>query len=170
MIKAGTSDRKFLRQILISVDITAPLYWWKEFDTYKVATVANSTSTMHKLSSTPITLDCFETDDLVKELPIYDREPYNEDWSVEHSWMNLINDLETIRKKYLETKDKKYWKELIRLLPESWLQTRTVTMNYEVLRNIYSQRKNHKLSEWHQFCDWVQTLPYAKELITYGLD
>lgn len=170
MIKAGTSDRKFLRQILVSVDITAPLYFYKEFDTYKVATVANSTSTMHKLSSTPITLDCFETDDFVKELPIYDREPYNEDWSIEHSWINLINDLETIRKRYLETKDKKYWKELIRLLPESWLQTRTVTMNYEVLRNIYSQRKNHKLSEWHQFCDWIQTLPYAKELITYGLD
>lgn len=170
MIKAGTSDRKFLRQIMVSVDITAPLYWYKEFDTYKVGTVANSTSTMHKLSSTPITLDCFETGDFNKDLPIYEREPYNIDWSVEHSWNNIIHDLETLRLKYNETKDQRYWKELIRLLPESWLQTRTVTLNYEVLRNIYSQRKNHRLVEWHQFCDWIRTLPYAKELITYGLD
>lgn len=170
MVKAGSSHRKFLRQIMVSVDITAPLYWWKEFDTYKVGTVANSTSTIHKLSSTPITLDCFETDDMDDSLSLYDREPYNEDWSIQHTWQDIINDLETLRQRYNETHDKRYWKELIRLLPESWLQTRTVTMNYEVLRNIYEQRKNHKLTEWHQFCDWIKTLPYANELITYGLD
>ena len=170
MIKAGPSHRKFLRQIMVSVDITAPLYWWKEFDTYKVGTVANSTSTMHKLATTPITMDCFETDDYIEDLLVYEREPYNEDWILKHCWMDIINDLETLRLRYNETKDKRYWKELIRLLPESWLQTRTVTMNYEVLRNIYSQRKNHKLTEWHSFCDWVKTLPYATELIIYELD
>jgi len=170
MVKAGSSHRKFLRQIMVSVDITAPLYWWKEFDTYKVGTVANSTSTMHKLSTTPITMDCFETDDFVESLTVYSQEPYNVDYLIRDIWVDLINDLDTLRLRYLETKDKRYWKELIRLLPESWLQTRTVTMNYEVLRNIYEQRKNHKLTEWHQFCDWIKTLPYANELITYGLD
>ena len=155
MIRAGSSDRKFLRQIMVSVDITAPLYWWKEFDTYKVGTVANSTSTMHKLSSTPITPTCFELDD-------YNNEVFNPEL--------FIDNLETLRKKYNETKDQRYWKELIRWLPEGWLQTRTVTLNYEILRNIYSQRKHHRLSEWHQFCDWIKTLPYGQELITLGLD
>lgn len=170
LVKAGPSHRKFLRQIMVSVDITAPLYWWKEFDTYKVGTTANSTSTMHTLSSTPITMDCFEMGDFTKDLSLYDREPYNEDWSIEHTWTNTINDLETLRKKIVETHDNRYWKELIRLLPESWLQTRTVTMNYEVLRNIFIQRKEHRLTEWHKFCDWIKTLPYAKELIVYELD
>lgn len=172
MIKAGTSDRKFLRQINVSVDITAPLYWWKEFDTYKVGTVANSTSTMHKLSSTPITLDCFETDDYDRSLKIH--ENFSSDNEGVYSYFvddfasDIIEKLEALRLKFLETKDKRYWKELIRWLPESWLQTRTVTLNYEVLRNIYFQRQHHKLSEWHQFCNWIDTLPYSADLITYN--
>lgn len=167
MIKAGTSDRKFLRQIFVSVDITAPLYWYKQFDTYKVGTVANSTSTMHKLASTPITIDCFETDDLVQNLKVFDQEPYNYDTNIKDCWEDIICICETLRKRYNQTKDKRYWKELIRILPEGWLQTRTITLNYEILRNIYFQRRYHKLTEWHQFCEWVESLPYAKELITY---
>ena len=166
MIKAGTSDRKFMRQIFVSVDITAPLYWWKEADTYKIGTVANSTSTMHKLASTPITFDCFEMDDF-ENLRVYDNEPYNTDTFVTDIWDDIINYCETLRLRYNETKDKKYWKELIRILPEAWLQTRTVTLNYEVLRNIYFQRRYHKLTEWHRFCEWIESLPYGKELITY---
>ena len=167
MIKAGTSDRKFMRQIFVSVDITAPLYWWKEFDTYKVGTVANSTSTMHKLASTPITIDCFEIDDLTRELKVFDQEPYNYDTTIDGCWEDIICICETLRQRYNETKDKRYWKELIRILPEGWLQTRTVTLNYEVLRNIYFQRRYHKLTEWHRFCEWIEQLPYGKELITY---
>jgi len=170
MIRAGNSDRKFLRQIMVSVDITAPLYFWKEFDTYKVGTVANSTSTMHKLSSTPITKECFEMNDFDEDMMMYENDPYTPDTYMSEFWDMFINDLEHLREKYNETKDKRYWKELIRLLPESWLQTRTVTLNYEILRNIYSQRKNHRLTEWHQFCDWIKTLPYGQELITLGLD
>ena len=170
MIKAGSSDRKFLRQILISVDITAPLYWWKEFDTYKIGTTANSTSTMHRLTSTPITKQCFEMGDFAEDLLMYENEPYNPDIYFSEYWDMLINDLEFLRKQYNKTKDKRYWKELIRLLPNGWLQTRTVTMNYEILRNIYTQRRKHRLVEWHKFCDWVNTLPYAKELITYNID
>lgn len=166
MIKAGTSDRKFMRQIFVSVDITAPLYWWKEFDTYKVSTVANSTSTMHKLASTPITFDCFEMDDF-ENLRVYDNEPYNTDTFITDIWDDIIGYCETLRLRYNETKDKRYWKELIRVLPEAWLQTRTVTLNYEVLRNIYFQRRYHKLTEWHRFCEWIESLPYSKELITY---
>ena len=169
MIRAGSSDRKFLRQITVSIDITGPLYWWKEFDTYKVGTVANSTSTMHKLASTPITKDCFEMDDFNEDMMMYQNEPYNPDTYMSEFWDMFINDLEYLRKKYNETKDKRYWKELIRLLPESWLQTRTVTLNYEILRNIYSQRKHHRLTEWHQFCDWIKSLPYANELILCNL-
>lgn len=156
LIKAGSEHRKFLRQIFVSVDITAPLYWWKEFDTYKIGTVSNSTSTMHKLASTPITIDCFEMGDF-EDLRMFD---------ISTVWETLIFDLERLRKLYNETKDKRYWKELIRLLPESWLQKRTITMNYENILNMYQQRKNHKLTEWSKsFCDWVKTLPYAEELI-----
>jgi len=169
MIRAGSSDRKFLRQIMVSVDITAPLYWWKEFDTYKVGTVANSTSTMHKLSSTPITIDCFETDDMTDVIIENSNDP-TFIVSSGYAFNTYINWLEELRQRYNETKDQAFWKELIRLLPESWLQTRTVTMNYEILRNIYSQRKHHRLTEWHQFCDWIKTLPYGQELITLGLD
>ena len=159
LIKAGPEHRKFMRQIMVSVDITAPLYWWKEFDTYKIGTVANSTSTMHKLATTPITLDCFEIDD-------YEEITFG---IGEIQSPNMIIDYcEKLRQKYLETKDKKYWKELIRWLPESWLQTRTVTMNYENLLGMCSkgQRRFHKLTEWRDsFIEWARSLPYAQELI-----
>ena len=169
LIKAGTDHRKFMRQIFVSVDITAPLYWWKEFDTYKVGTVANSTGTMHKLATTPITLDCFEIDDYEPNTFVY----------YEHTVVSdvvnteIIRLLETLRKHYLETKNKKYWKELIRWLPESWLQTRTITMSYENIFAIVHQRKNHKLNEWNgqdnpalpNFISWAKSLPYADQLI-----
>lgn len=159
LIKAGSPHDKFMRQIFVSVDITAPLYWWKEMDQYKVGTTTNSQSTMHKLSTTPITLDCFETDD------------FDEEWSdnigIEAACNNIIFCLESLRQQYLKTKDKRYWKELIRWLPESWLQTRTWTANYEVLRNIVHQRQGHKLTEWQSFIDWIKSLPYADELIFY---
>lgn len=161
LIKAGEPHRKFLRQIFVSVDITAPLYWWKEFDTYKVGTVANSTSTMHKLSSTPITLDCFEMDDFTHVSITGNTVP-----SIEEIWCDLIANLEKLRQRYNETKDKCYWKELIRLLPESWLQTRTITMNYENILNMITYRQNHKLTEWSEsFINWAKSLPYAEELL-----
>lgn len=166
MIAAGSPNDKFLRQIFVSVDITAPEYWWSQFDTYKVGTVANSTSKMHKLASTPITRDCFEMDDYAK-LKVFDREPYNIDGTTEDCWDGIVEICETLRQRYNETKDIKYWKELIRILPESWLQTRTVTMNYANLRGMYHWRKDHKLTEWHTFCEWVKTLPYAEDLILY---
>ena len=163
LVSGGSPHDKFLRQIFITIDITAPLYWWKEMDTYKVATVANSTSTMHKLASTPITLDCFEIDD-------YDRDAANigegTTSDIKSFYETLvIPHLEQLRKKYLETNDKRYWKELVRWLPEGWLQTRTWTANYATLREIYKWRKNHKLTEWHQFCKCLETLPYANEFI-----
>lgn len=167
LIKGGSEHRKFLRQIIVSVDITAPLYWWKEFDTYKVGTTANSTSTMHKLASTPITLDCFEMDDfedcIIESREILDTTIFK--YTAGDFAKELIESLEVLRQKYNETKDKRYWKELIRLLPNGWLQTRTITMNYENLRSMAHQRMGHKLSEWHSFLEWVETLPYSKELI-----
>lgn len=159
LIRAGSVHRKFMRQIFVSVDIIAPLYWWKEFDTYKVGTVANSTSTMHKLASTPITKECFEMDDF---------EDVFLDMPISEYWEKDIEICEMLRQKYNETKEKKYWKELIRRLPESWLQTRTVTMNYENLLCICSegQRRNHKLTEWSKsFIDWAKSLPYADEML-----
>lgn len=161
LILGGKEHRKFLRQVFVSVDITAPIYWWKEMDTYKIGTTANSTSTMHKLATTPITRDCFEMDDYDGKLGLID--PQILDVRIDQ-W---IDDLEQLRQMYNMTNDKRYWKELIRWLPESWLQTRTWTANYEVLRNIYFQRCNHKLTEWHTFCNWIKTLPYAEELIVY---
>ena len=150
LCKAGSDHRKFIRQILVSVDITAPLYWWKEFDTYKVATVANSTSTMHKIHSRPFEMSDFSCDRLtaggVKALE------------------SLLEYLEDCRIKFVETKDKAYWYDIIQLLPESYNQTRTITMNYENLLNMYYARRNHKLAEWHTYCDWILTLPYTKEL------
>ena len=169
LIKAGNEHRKFMRQIFVSVDITAPLYWWKEFDTYKVGTVANSTSTMHKLATIPITLDCFEIDDYDRNLSLADN-PKDDDGldNISTFEEDIIYVLENIRQKYLETKDKRYWKELVRWLPESWLQKRTITMNYENIRNMYFQRKNHKLTEWSEsFIIWVESLPYAEDLIMY---
>lgn len=177
LIKAGSEHRKFMRQILVSVDITAPLYWWKEFDTYKVGTVSNSCSTMHKLANTPITKECFEMDDFEDMPPrmFKCKDEYGDTYeennlcnfiSLDLFWCHLIDVLNDYRVHYNETKDKRYWKELIRLLPESWLQKRTITMNYENILNMYRQRKNHKLIEWSKsFCDWIKTLPYAEELI-----
>lgn len=179
LIKGGPVHAKFMRQIFVSVDITAPLYWWKEMDTYKVGTVANSTSTMHKLASTPITIDCFEIDDYSGELEVVpmtgglseDGETYNAcfGYDINDIWESFIEDLEKLRQLYNKTKDIRYWKELVRLLPESWLQKRTWTANYEVLRNIYHWRRTHKLSEWQKFCtEFIKTLPYAKELILFN--
>ena len=149
---AGTSDhRKFIRQIMLSVDITAPLYWWKEYDTYKVATVANSTSTMHKIHSKPFEINDFSHDHLSENgLNIL---------------KNIVNELEKIRLEYIEKKDKALWYDLIQLLPSSYNQMRTCTLNYETLVNIYKSRKNHKLDEWRSFCDWIKTLPYSDEII-----
>lgn len=156
----GTPNSKFLRMIHVQVAVTAPLYWWKEMDTYKIATVSNSTSTMHKLSANEITMDCFETENV---------EPMDKlNYSLSCWWSTLIDNLETLRKLYNDTKDIKYWRELIRMLPESWLQTRMLDLNYATLRSIYSWRIGHKLTEWHRFCDWIESLPYAKELLTSG--
>lgn len=153
LIKGGSEHRKFLRQIFVSVDITASMYWWSEFDTYKVGTTANSTSKMHKLAETSITTDMFELNDISKN---------------DNVFLNYINHLEEMRKQYLKTKDKNIWKSIVQQLPESWLQTRTVTLNYENLFNMYRQRKNHKLDEWRiGFIDWIKTLPYSEELIMY---
>ncbi len=149
---AGSDHRKFMRMIFVSVDITAPLYWWKEFDTYKVGTVANSCSTMHKIHSKELTREDFSFDKLNESsLKIMDE---------------LLKYIEDVRQKYLETKDKALWYNLIQLLPSSFNQMRTVTMNYENLRNMYFARRTHKLDEWHVYCNWIKSLPYAKELIT----
>lgn len=163
LVKGGSEHRKFLRQIFVSVDITAPLYWWKEFDTYKVGTVANSTSTMHTIEKKEITLDLFETDDMDHNI------------ADEKVVSQTIGFLENLRQRFLKTGDRKVWKELIRWLPSGWLQTRTVTMNYENLFGMCSkgQRRFHKLNEWSgkdnanltNFISWVRTLPYAQEFI-----
>jgi hypothetical protein len=159
--KAGTDHRKFMRMIVVSFDVTAPLYWWKEFDTYKVGTVANSCSTMHKIHSKPIELSDFSIDDFTID------EDDSIDLTLKDCFINVVADCEALRLKYLETKDTKYWRGLIQLLPSSYNQKRTVMLNYEVLANMYKSRKNHKLDEWHTFCEWIETLPYS-ELITGG--
>ncbi len=149
--RAGSDHRKFMRQIFVSVDITAPLYWWKEYDTYKVATVANSTSTMHRIHAKPFELDDFSHDHLTdRGLGILE---------------GIVKELEEIRLRYVADKRKEDWYDLIQLLPSSYEQLRTCTLNYETLVNIYYARKDHKLEEWHGFCRWVETLPYGRELI-----
>ena len=149
--KAGSDHRKYMRQIFVSVDITAPLYWWKEYDTYKVATVANSTSTMHKIHSNPFSREDFSHDHMTEEaLAALDR---------------MIEVLEQLRLRFVETKEKDAWYSMIQLLPESYQQLRTCSFNYETLVHIYFSRRDHKLAEWHTFCDWIPSLPYAKELI-----
>ena len=165
LVAGGEPHRKFLRMIHVSVDITAPILWWKEFDTYKIGTTANSTSTMHKLADTPITLDCFENDDY-EEIEWEDPEGFMENYNTSFVWDTLIDALESLRQEYNKTKDQRYWKELIRLLPESWLQTRTIDFNYEVIRTMYYWRLGHKLSEWDQFCAWCESLPYFTVLIS----
>ena len=187
LIKAGNEHRKFLRQIIVSFDLTAPLYFWKEFDTYKVGTVANSTSTMHKLATTPITLECFEIDDYEPGLIYLEGTDDSGDHPFDYHLCvsdvvgtdgystydepTIIQFLEELRQKYLETKDKAYWKELIRWLPESWLQTRTITMNYENILALIHQRHDHKLSEWRWLIDkFNKELPYAYELLFFTLE
>ena len=147
---AGTDHRKFMRMIAVYADVTAPLYWWNEYDTYKVATVANSCSKMHRIHSKSIELSDFSMDNGLDELQGY---------------TFIVSLCEKLREKYVETNDKKYWRALIQLLPESYNQKRTIMLNYEVLANIYKSRKGHKLDEWNSFCDWIETLPYS-ELIT----
>lgn len=189
---AGTDHRKFMRMITVYADITAPLYWWKEFDTYKVGTVANSCSTMHKIAAKEFTLEDFSCEHLFNDII----EPHSYDSDIKQTadykgTMYLIVDiLNNAREWYLETKEKKYWWQMIQLLPSSYNQKRTVTMNYEVLANIYNSRKNHKLDEWAEhnfdgsladylrlrgsdalnqhpygFCDWIKTLPYSELII-----
>ena len=151
LCSAGTDHRKFIRMIFVSVDITAPLYWWKEYDTYKVATVANSTSTMHRIHRKEFEMEDFSCDRMTE--------------NTREFMETVVNRLEEIRRRYLETKSKEDWYDLIQLLPSSYNQMRTCTMNYETLVNIYCGRKNHKLEEWHEFCRWIEGLPYGEELI-----
>lgn len=160
---AGTDHRKFMRMITVYVDITAPLYWWKEFDTYKVGTVANSCSTMHKIADKEFTLEDFSCEHLISDEAIPCRV-----YSAKSMMEATVNNLNTFRKLYLETQDKKYWWQMIQLLPSSYNQRRTVMLNYEVIANIYKSRKNHKLDEWSfGFIEWIRSLPYS-ELITGG--
>lgn len=177
LISGGTEHRKFMRQIFICVDITAPIYWWKEADTYQIGVTKNSTSTMHKIASKPITIDCFELDDFSPTLQLRSAE-FGSAMNVRSFITNeLIPFLERLRTTYLDTKNKRVWKELIRWLPESWLQTRTVTMNYENVYSMIRQRNVHKLNEWsgihnpggESFIGWAKSLPYAKELLFFGL-
>ena len=147
---AGSDHRKFIRQVFISVDITAPIYWWKEYDTYKVGTVANSTSTMHKIHSKPFEMADFSTDHMVPSALLH--------------MENMVLALENTRKEYIATKDKALWYSIIQLLPESYNQMRTCTFSYENAFSMYNARKDHKLEEWHTFCNWITSLPYFKEL------
>ena len=151
LCQAGSDHRKFIRQILVSMDITAPMYWWKEFDTYKVGTVANSTSTMHKIHAKPFELADFSTDHMTADALA--------------QFQTWVDYLERVRLRYLDSKDKADWYDLIQLLPSSYDQKRTVTLNYEVLANLYFARRDHKLQEWHTFCDMIAGLPYARETI-----
>lgn len=159
---AGSDHRKFMRMIVVYCDITAPLYWWKEFDTYKVGTVANSCSTMHKIHAKEFTLDDFSNEHILEETFTGLVNPI--------TLLNgIVHALNQNRKLYLQTKNKTYWWQMIQLLPSSYNQKRTVMLNYEVLTNIYNSRKNHKLDEWHDFCDWIKTLPYS-DFITKKAD
>jgi hypothetical protein len=155
LIRAGTPHRKFLRQIFISVDITAPLYWWKEFDTYKVGTTANSCSTMHKIAAKEFTVEDFSHEHL------FDFMPEEKDCDSLLVLERTVDWLNHMREKYLKTKDKQYWWQMIQLLPSSYNQKRTVTLTYENLLNILEYRRGHKLDEWREFCDWILTLPHA---------
>lgn len=168
---AGTDHRKFMRMITVYLDITAPLYWWKEFDTYKVGTVANSCSTMHKIADKEFTLEDFSREHLLSMAnndagdALFLNDANNIRVDGDDLLGLIINVLNYYRGRYIKTKDKRYWWQLIQLLPSSYNQRRTVMLNYEVLANIYKSRRNHKLDEWHTFCDWIESLPYSK-LIT----
>lgn len=165
---AGTDHRKYLRMIHVQADVTAPLYWYKEYDTYKISTVANSCSTMHKIAAKEFTLEDFSCEHLLDvegEAIEFDNAP-GDYWNSMALLDITVRVLNMYRQRYLETKDKKYWWQMIQLLPSSYNQKRTIDLNYENLINMYHARKNHKLDEWHDFCRWVESLPYAKELIT----
>lgn len=168
LIKAGSDHRKFLRQIFVSVDITAPLYWWKEFDTYKIATTANSTSTMHNIHKKPFTREDFSVEHL-NGLPMLMLEEIYDECTLEHEvypfgdFERTIMKLNAYRDKYLETKHKEWWYAMIQELPSSYNQTRTVTFTYETALNMFIARKNHKLDEWYEFCEELKELPYFKE-------
>lgn len=177
LAKGGSVHAKYRRMITVYVDITAPLYWWKEFDTYKVGTVANSCSTMHKIHEKEFTLEDFSCEHLISPLspgderkfPIIDVSPYKDN-SITFTPNGILECimipmLNICRNKFLDTKDKKYWWQMIQLLPSSYNQKRTVMLNYEVLTNIYRWRKDHKLDEWREFCKWIEQLPYS-EVIT----
>lgn len=187
LVKAGTDHRKFMRMITVFCDITAPLYWWKEFDTYKVGTVANSCSTMHKIADKEFTLDDFSHEhviDFFNDIDVFEYMNDDRMYDFEVSPLIIVETmhdevfyepmgilelqikmLNKCRELYLKTKDKKYWWQMIQLLPNSYNQKRTVMLNYEVLANMYKSRNNHKLDEWHALCDWIEELPYSK-LIT----
>lgn len=161
MLNGGPEESKFMRQIMISMDIEAPIFWFKEFDTYKVGTTANSCSTMHKLASSEIGAQNFSFDMDIADFP----EEYQE--LVSMIRVNSVYYCEQLRKAYEKTKDKRIWRALVEVLPMAWNQRRTWTANYQVLRNIYFQRRNHKLDEWREFCQIIESLPYGKELICY---
>lgn len=161
LVKAGTDHSKFMRMINVTIDITAPMYWAKEMDTYKVGTVRNSCSTMHKIHSKEFTLDDFSCEHLFYDIDDTLKECYNYSAVLTHT----LTALNSAREHYLKTKDKKYWWQMIQLLPSSYNQKFTWQANYQVLRNIYFSRRNHKLDEWHYFCNMIESLPYGKELI-----
>ena len=161
---AGTDHRKFMRMITVYLDITAPLYWWKEFDTYKVGTVANSCSTMHKIADREFTFDDFSHEKLINSACMEIQEQHIRISPIQ-ALATTIECLNSYRDLYLQTKDKKYWWQMIQLLPSSYNQRRTVMLNYEVLTNIYKSRRNHKLDEWHTFCDWIERLQYSELII-----
>lgn len=168
LIAAGSDHRKFMRQIFVSMDITAPLYWWKEMDTYHVATATNSCSTMHKLATTPITKECFSFDTDLENFDGDMQQYIDEEGSYLTYSETVIRNCESLRRKYLTTKDLRYWRALIQLLPESWNQRRTWTANYENLRNLCNARVNHKLIEWREFVEFLRFhAPYAQDLIFY---
>lgn len=160
LCRAGSEHRKFMRMVTVYLDITAPLYWWKEFDTYKVGTVANSCSTMHKIHAKEFTLEDFSCEHLLDF-----EEKGKLKFSPLGTLQNTIDELNDCREVYLETKDKKYWRQMIQLLPSSYNQKRTVMLNYEVLVAMYHQRKAHKLDEWKEFCSWIEDLPYSELII-----
>lgn len=173
LAQSGSDHAKFRRMIKVQMDILAPLYWWKEFDTYKIGTVANSTSTMHKIHAKEFTLEDFSWEQLLNTgLDLFDYvSPMDRLCETTVQPQGLLNDfvipaLNSAREKFLETHDKKYWWQMIQLLPSSYNQLRTVDLNYEVLHNIYHARKNHKLDEWHTFCEWIENLPYSEVIIS----
>lgn len=175
---SGSDHGKFLRMITVAVDLTAPLYWWKEFDTYKVGTVANSCSTMHKIHAKEFELDDFsyehlfdsDKEQIVEEdwVDISEDGFGGEEWDAVEFVKMIVRALNVYRERYLVTKDKKYWWQMIQLLPSSYNQMRTVTLNYEVLKRIYFARRHHKLEEWHTLCNWIEELPYFKQIVLEG--